>query len=176
VTPSDDRLGQVGLNRPRSRSGPETTGERNRACTEKYPDELRERSIRFACDLVDGPEKLSVNAACRRVGEQLGIQPDTLRNWLKQARVDAGAVAAIGSVGDAYDNAQAESLIGLYKTECTRRDDPGRSVDGPELATLSWVHWFNTTRLHSALEHKPPIEVEQEYCRSITAEQQPLPA
>ncbi len=57
----------------------------------KYPDELRERSIRFACDLVEGPEKLSVNAACRRVGEQLGIQPDTLRNWVKQARVDAGA-------------------------------------------------------------------------------------
>ena len=55
----------------------------------KYPDELRERSIRFACDLVDGPEDLSVNAACRRVGEQLGIQPDTLRNWVKQARVDA---------------------------------------------------------------------------------------
>jgi transposase len=57
----------------------------------KYPDELRERAIRFACDLVEGPEKLSVNAACRRVGEQLGIQPDTLRNWVKQARVDGGA-------------------------------------------------------------------------------------
>jgi transposase len=55
----------------------------------KYPDELRERSVRFACDLVESPEKLSVNAACRRVGEQLGIQPDTLRNWVKQARVDA---------------------------------------------------------------------------------------
>jgi transposase len=57
----------------------------------KYPDELRERAIRFALDLVEGPEKLSANAACRRVGEQLGIQPDTLRNWVKQARVDAGA-------------------------------------------------------------------------------------
>jgi transposase len=48
----------------------------------KYPDELRERSIRFAWNLVDGPEKLSMNAACRQVGEQLGIQPDTLRNWV----------------------------------------------------------------------------------------------
>jgi transposase len=57
----------------------------------KYPDELRERSIRFACDLVDGPEKLSVNAACIRFGEQLGINSDTLRNWVKQARVDADA-------------------------------------------------------------------------------------
>ena len=60
------------------------------AAPRKYPDELRERAIRFARDLVEGPEKLSVNAACRRVGEQLGIQPDTLRNWVKQARVDAG--------------------------------------------------------------------------------------
>jgi transposase len=56
----------------------------------KYPDELRERAIRFVCDLVDGPEKLSVNAACRRVGEQLGIVPDSLRNWVQQARVHAG--------------------------------------------------------------------------------------
>jgi putative transposase len=94
-----------------------------------------------------------------------------------QARLtDAGAVASIGSVGDSYDNAQAESLIGLYKTECTRPDGPWRSADDLELATLSWVHWFNTTRLHSALGHKPPIEAEQEYYRSITAEQQPLPA
>jgi transposase len=56
----------------------------------KYPDELRKRAIRFALDLVDGPERLSVNAACRRVGEQLGIVPDSLRNWVGQARIDAG--------------------------------------------------------------------------------------
>jgi transposase-like protein len=56
----------------------------------KYPDELRERAIRFALDLVDGPEKLSVNAASKRVGEQLGIVPDSLRNCVLQARIDAG--------------------------------------------------------------------------------------
>ncbi len=56
----------------------------------KYPDELRERAIRFALDLVDGPEKLSVNAASKRVGEQLGIVPDSLRNCVPQARIDAG--------------------------------------------------------------------------------------
>ena len=89
---------------------------------------------------------------------------------------DAGAVASIGSVGDSYDNAQAESLIGLYKTECTRRDGPWRSVEDLELATLSWVHWFNNVRLHSALGHGPPVEVEQEHYRQITAGQQPLPA
>lgn len=47
----------------------------------KYPEELRERAIRCALDLVAGPEQLSVNAACKRVGEQLGIVPDSLRNW-----------------------------------------------------------------------------------------------
>ncbi len=56
----------------------------------KYPQELRERAIPFAQDLVDGPERLSVNAACLRVGEQLGINSDTLRNWVKQARIDDG--------------------------------------------------------------------------------------
>ena len=56
----------------------------------KYPDELRERAIRFALDLVDGPGQLSVNAASKRVGEQLGIVPDSLRNWVQQARIDAG--------------------------------------------------------------------------------------
>ena len=60
------------------------------AAPRKYPDELRERAIRCALDLVDGAEKLSVNAACRRVGEQLGINTDTLRNWVKQVLVDDG--------------------------------------------------------------------------------------
>ncbi|MGY1642600.1 DDE-type integrase/transposase/recombinase [Geodermatophilus sp. SYSU D00703] len=94
-----------------------------------------------------------------------------------QARLaEAGAVASIGSVGGSYDKAQAESLIGLYETECTRPDGPWRSVGDLELATLSWVHCLNTTRLHSALGHRPPSEVDQECNRSITAEQHPLPA
>src|SRR4028119_2050127 len=61
------------------------------AAPRKYPNELRERAIRFALDLVQGPEKLSVNAAHKRVGEQLGIVPDSLRNWVQQARIDAGS-------------------------------------------------------------------------------------
>ena len=60
------------------------------AAPRKCPDELRKRAIRFALDPVDGPEQLSVNAACRRVGEQLGIVPDSLRNWVQLARIDAG--------------------------------------------------------------------------------------
>jgi transposase len=56
---------------------------------------LRERAVRFALDLVDGPEKLSVNAACKRVGGQLGIVPDSLRNWAQQTRIDAGAAPGL---------------------------------------------------------------------------------
>ena len=73
---------------------------------------------------------------------------------------DAGAVASIGTVGDSYDNALAESVIGLYKTECVQPDGPWRGVDDLELGTLSWVHWFNNSRLHGAIGHVPPIEYE----------------
>lgn len=87
---------------------------------------------------------------------------------------DAGAVASIGSVGDSFDNAMAESLIGLYKRECVRHDGPFRTVDELELATLDWVDWFNHDRLHSALGHVPPIEFETEHYRQINDQQQPL--
>ncbi len=88
---------------------------------------------------------------------------------------DAGALASIGTVGDSYDNAMAESVIGLYKAECVRLDGPFRTVDDLELATLSWVHWFNQHRLHSALDYVPPIEHEQAYYRQNDPQQQPLP-
>jgi putative transposase len=73
---------------------------------------------------------------------------------------DVGALASIGTVGDSYDNALAETTIGLYKTECIRHDGPWRGVEDVELATCSWVDWFNTHRLHSAVGYLPPIEYE----------------
>ncbi len=76
---------------------------------------------------------------------------------------DAGALASIGSVGDSYDNAMAESVVGLYKTECVRHDGPWRGVDHLELATLSWVWWFNHTRLHGEIGYVPPVEYEENY-------------
>lgn len=88
---------------------------------------------------------------------------------------DAGALASIGSVGDSYDNAQAESLIGLYKNEMVKREGPWRGVDDLELATLNWVHWFNNNRLHSSLGYVPPIEFEQQHYRQNDSQQQPLP-
>jgi putative transposase len=64
---------------------------------------------------------------------------------------DVGALASIGTVGDSYDNALAESLIGLYKTECVKPYGPWQGADDLELATLNWVWWFNHIRIHSAL-------------------------
>ncbi|MHB2024629.1 MAG: IS3 family transposase [Mycobacteriales bacterium] len=77
--------------------------------------------------------------------------------------LDAGAVASIGTVGDSFDNALAETVVGLYKAECTHREGPFRGVDDLELATANWVGWFNETRLHSALGYLPPIEYEAIY-------------
>jgi putative transposase len=75
---------------------------------------------------------------------------------------ELGAVPSVGSVGDSYDNALAETMFGLYKTELIRGpgQGPWRNVDDVELATLAWVHWHNTERLHSYLGDLPPAEFE----------------
>ncbi|HTK48261.1 MAG TPA: IS3 family transposase [Gemmatimonadaceae bacterium] len=72
----------------------------------------------------------------------------------------AGIEASVGSRGDAYDNALAESIIGLYKTEVIRHAGPWRSLDDVEYATLEWVAWFNTCRLLEPLGYLPPAEYE----------------
>jgi putative transposase len=87
---------------------------------------------------------------------------------------DVGALASIGSVGDSYDNAMAESVIGLYKLECVRRDGPFRSVDDLELASLSWVDWFNHHRPHSMIGSVPPVEYENQHHHHNQPDQPPL--
>jgi putative transposase len=66
----------------------------------------------------------------------------------------------VGSRGDSYDNALAETVNGLYKTELIRRRGPWRTADQVELATAAWVEWWNHRRLHSACGHVPPAEYE----------------
>ncbi len=73
---------------------------------------------------------------------------------------EIGALPSIGSVADSYDNALAETVNGLYKTELIRRRGPWRTVEEVELATAGWVHWFNATRLHGALGDISPAEFE----------------
>lgn len=69
--------------------------------------------------------------------------------------------ASVGSVGDAYDNALAESQIGLYKSEVIHHDGPWRDIAHVEAATAEWVSWFNSDRIHGSLDDLTPIEVEQ---------------
>lgn len=76
---------------------------------------------------------------------------------------DLGIAASVGSVGDSYDNALAESVNAAYKTELIRARKPWRTIEEVELATLEWVHWFNTARLHENLGHRTPAEVETDY-------------
>lgn len=73
------------------------------------------------------------------------------------------ALPSIGSIGDSYDNAPAESVNGLYKTELIRRQGPWRNAEHVELATLTYIDWFNNRRLHSELGDIPPAEFEADY-------------
>ena len=72
----------------------------------------------------------------------------------------AGLERSVGSVGNSYDNALAETINGLYKTEVIRRRGPWRNVDDVEYATLVWVDWFNNRRLLEPLGYVPPAEFE----------------
>jgi putative transposase len=78
---------------------------------------------------------------------------------------EAGAVTSVGSRGDSYDNALAETIIGLYKTELVRRRGPWKGIDQVEYATLEWVDWFNHRRLLEPIGHVPPAEFEAAYWR-----------
>jgi putative transposase len=88
----------------------------------------------------------------------------------RKSLADAGALASIGTVGDSYDNAMAESVIGLYKTECIRKDAPWSGVDEVELATSGWVHYYNAHRLHSSIGYTTPIEYETAFWKRVAGQ------
>jgi putative transposase len=81
---------------------------------------------------------------------------------------DAGAVCSVGSRGDSYDNALAESVIGLFKTEVVKKQGSWRSFEQLELATALWVDWYNNRRLHSSIGDVPPVEFEATYYANST--------
>ena len=83
---------------------------------------------------------------------------------------EAGVNPSVGSVGDSYDNAMAETVIGLYKTEMIRRRGPWRNLDAVEFATLEWVDWFNNRRLLEPIGNIAPVELEMAYYRSQQAQ------
>lgn len=109
----------------------------------------------------------------RRPGDALIHHSDRGSQYLALRYTDrlreAGVAGSVGSVGDSYDNALAESIIGLFKTEVIRRLGPWRSVDDVELATLEWVAWFNHRRLLEPLGYRTPSEFETMYHQQHTA-------
>jgi transposase InsO family protein len=84
--------------------------------------------------------------------------------------MDVGAAASVGSVADSYDNAMAEAPNGPFKAERIEMQGPWRDADQVERAVVQWVGWYNTERLHSALDYVPPEEFEAEYCRSLATQ------
>jgi putative transposase len=85
---------------------------------------------------------------------------------------DEHAVTSVGSKGDSYDNALAESVNGLYKSELiyNEHEGPWRTVEDVELATLGWVHWWNTQRLLEPIGYVPPVEFEQTWRNTVESE------
>ena len=78
-----------------------------------------------------------------------------------------GITSSVGSVGDSYDNALAETVVGLFKTEVIRQRGPWKNVEDVEYAMLAWVDWFNHRRLLEPIGDIPPVEKETEYYRQL---------
>lgn len=93
-----------------------------------------------------------------------GSQYTSIRYTERLAEI--GAAPSIGTVGDSYDNALAETVNGLYKNELIHRRGPWRSLEDVEVATATWVHWWNTARLHGACGDVPPAEYEAAWRRA----------
>ncbi len=80
---------------------------------------------------------------------------------------EAGVEPSVGSVGDSYDNALAETINGLYKAEVIHRRGPWRTMQTVEMATLEWVDWFNNRRLLEPIGDVPPAEAEARHYSQI---------
>jgi putative transposase len=154
--------------------------------TNKFSPEVRARAVRMVLD--HASEHPSRWAAVTSIAAKIGCTPQTLHDWVKKAEVDrgglvhhsdrgsqyvsikyterlaeAGVEPSVGSVGDSYDNALAETINGLYKAELIHRRGPWRNFEAVEFATLEWVDWFNNRRLLEPIGNIPPAEAEQRY-------------
>jgi putative transposase len=94
-----------------------------------------------------------------------GVQYVSIR--YTERLVEAGIEPSVGSVGDSYDNALAETIIGLFKAEVIHRRGPWRSLEAVEFATLEWVDWFNHRRLLEPIGNIPPAEAEERYYATL---------
>lgn len=115
-------------------------------------------------------------AICQRMPSQAGElihHSDRGSQYLSirysERLIEAGIDASVGSVGDSFDNALAESVIGLFKTEVINFLSTWKTVGQVEWETLNWVSWYNNERLHGAIGHRPPQEMEDAFYASLNA-------
>ncbi|TSI11740.1 IS3 family transposase [Brevibacterium aurantiacum] len=117
-------------------------------------------------------EQALISTGAQRTRDELIHHSDRGVRYVSLACSDAltaaGVKASVGTVGDSYDNALAEAVNGLYKTELIYSKRFWESVSDVEIATMAWVHWWNTRRLHEALDYHTPAEVEASYTRPTT--------
>jgi len=97
-----------------------------------------------------------------------GVQYLSIR--YSERLADNGVRASVGSIGDSYDNAMAETIIGLFKAEVIQARGPWRSLDAVEYAVLEWADWFNHRRLLEPMGHVPPAEFDEEYYRQQSSQ------
>ena len=110
-------------------------------------------------DVYSSPSQLSNREMLRRP-----LEPKQYLSIRYTERLDeVGIAPSVGSVGDSYDNALAETINGLYKAEVVRRNGPWRNLEEVEFATLQWVDWFNNRRLFGPIGNMPPAEFEALY-------------
>ena len=157
----------------------------------KFSPEVRERTVRMVQEhRADYP---SLWAAIESIAPKIGCVPQTLNDWVKPAahalthhsdrgsqyvciryteHLDqAGIKPSVGSRGDSYDNALAETINGLYKAELIHRRGPWKTRESVELATLQCVHWFNHVRLLTPIGGILPAEAEANYRRQLAPRQ-----
>ena len=90
--------------------------------------------------------------------------------WDSERLSEAGIEPSVGSRGDSYDNALAETINGLYKAELIHRRAPWKTKESLEIATLEWVSWFNHHRLLAPIGYIPPAEAEDNYYRQLVSQ------
>ena len=106
------------------------------------------------------PRRTGAGASCPPACQYVSIK-------YSERLAEAGIEPSVGSVGDSYDNALAETVIGLFKTEVIHRRGPWRSLEAVEYATLEWVDWFNNRRLLEPIGNIPPAEAEANYYATL---------